>query len=242
MSGLRLKQAAIVLVGLVAAAVMVLLGVWQLNVYTAQSADSAASRAAAPAVPLAQVARAGDAVVDGYGRTVHFSGNYDPALQLLVPVPGQAGRFRVLSGLQQGDGSVVPVVRGVVDGTHAPAAPTGPLEQSGVLLPSEAENTAEVPTGQLASVRLATLAQLWTKPLVNGFVTLSATQARAQGLQPATAALPEGHGRLRNGAYAFQWWIFAAFAVAMAIRMARDLGSKQGYLELVEEGHATDSG
>ena len=38
--------------------------------------------------------------------------------------------------------------------------------------------------------------------------------------------LPEGQGRLRNGAYAIQWWIFAAFAIVMAAKIARDLGER----------------
>jgi hypothetical protein len=29
---------------------------------------------------------------------------------------------------------------------------------------------------------------------------------------------------LRNGAYAVQWWVFAAFAIGMAIKISRDLG------------------
>ena len=40
--------------------------------------------------------------------------------------------------------------------------------------------------------------------------------------------LPTGPRSLRNGAYALQWWVFAAFAVVMAIRMARDQGRRVG--------------
>ena len=39
--------------------------------------------------------------------------------------------------------------------------------------------------------------------------------------------LPEARGRLRNGAYAIQWWLFAGFTLVMAVRMARDLGSRE---------------
>jgi hypothetical protein len=46
--------------------------------------------------------------------------------------------------------------------------------------------------------------------------------AAQQGLEHATIALPDGSGRLRNGAYAVQWWVFAAFTVVMAVRMARE--------------------
>jgi hypothetical protein len=65
--------------------------------------------------------------------------------------------------------------------------------------------------------------------LVAGFVTLTAVDASAQGLAPAPVELPQASGRLRNGAYALQWWVFAAFALALAIRMARDqeLGSDE---------------
>jgi surfeit locus 1 family protein len=131
----------------------------------------------------------------------------------------------VLTGLVQADGSVVPVVRGMVPTLEAaPPPPTGTVSEVGVLLPSE----DDAPSGSsselsIDAVRLPVLAQQWSGQLVGGFVTLSTADAVAQGLTPATLALPEAKGRLRNGAYAFQWWLFAAFALAMAIRMARDL-------------------
>jgi len=52
---------------------------------------------------------------------------------------------------------------------------------------------------------------------------LSAPDAQAQGMTPARLNLPEAQGRLRNAAYAYQWWLFAAFSIAMALRIARDL-------------------
>src|SRR5688572_28865478 len=95
---------------------MILLGYWQSQVYTTQGAEAAAQRAAQPAVPLESVATAGSAVRDGYGRTVVVSGRYLPDRQLLVPLPGATGAYRVLSALELPDGSVLPVVRGVVRG------------------------------------------------------------------------------------------------------------------------------
>ena len=174
------------------------------------------------------MATAGSAVRDGYGRTVVVSGRYLPDRQLLVPLPGATGAYRVLSALELPDGSVLPVVRGVVRGdlvaVEAPPPPATPVTQTGVLLPSE-EAAADVPpTGQLNSVRVPALAQLWPQPLIDGYLTLSAPDAEVQGLEPVPLVLPEGQGRLRNGAYAVQWWIFAAFAVVMAVRIARDLG------------------
>ena len=216
-----LRQVLIIIVGLVVAGLMVVAGLWQLDVYREQGQDQAERRAAQPAVPVASVAQAGEVVVDGYGRQVQVHGSYLPGVQVLVPLEG-ANDFRVVSALRLDDGDVLPVVRGVVAGADAPAAPTTLATSTGVLLPSEEAAAGDLPPGQLSSVRVTTLAQQWPGPLVSGYVTLSAADASAQGLAPATATLPEAKGRLRNGAYALQWWVFAAFALALAVKMARD--------------------
>jgi surfeit locus 1 family protein len=219
----RLKQVLLIVLGLGLAGAMVALGFWQLAVYDAQGAEAAERRASELPVPLGSVARAGESATDGYGRSVAFEGTYDPALQLLVPMEG--GQFRVLTGLRQPDGSLVAVVRGVVSTPNAPAPPRGHVQQVGVLLPTE-EHLPEpdLPGGQIASVRLPALAQLWPGPLVSGYVNLSNADAVSQGLAPAPSQLPEAPGRLRNRAYSVQWWLFAAFTVFMAFRMARDIG------------------
>ena len=219
----RLKQVLLIVLGLGLAGAMVALGFWQLAVYDAQGAEAAERRASELPVPLGAVARAGESATDGYGRSVAFEGTYDPALQLLVPMEGQ--QFRVLTGLRQPDGSLVAVVRGVVSTPNAPAPPRGHVQQVGVLLPTE-EHLPEpdLPGGQIASVRLPALAQLWPGPLVSGYVNLTNADAASQGLAPAPSQLPEAPGRLRNRAYSMQWWLFAAFTVFMGFRMARDIG------------------
>jgi surfeit locus 1 family protein len=219
---LRLRQALTILVGLVLAGVMVLLGLWQLDVYQAQGQAQASRRASQPPVELSAVAQAGAAIADGYGRAVTMTGTYLPDVQVLVPLAAQPGSYRVVSALRLADGDVVPVVRGVVAGEAAPTPPRGNEAENGLLLPSEEAPAGDLPAGQLSSVRIPTLAQQWPGPLVSGFVTLTAADATAQGLAPAPVELPQASGRLRNGAYALQWWVFAAFAVALAIRMARD--------------------
>ncbi|HYI52952.1 MAG TPA: SURF1 family protein [Microlunatus sp.] len=233
-----LKQVGIVVLGCLIAGGMAMLGIWQLQVYTEQGAEASAARAAQPPVPLASVAPAATRVTEGYGLSVRLTGTYDPALQVLVPVDGSrsaAGPLRVVTGLRQSDGSTVAVVRGVVPaGTHAaPAPPEGAVTQVGVLLPSEEAGDALAPLGGsdgrdtvLPSVRVPLLAQTWPGPLVDGFVVLSVDDARLGGLPPAPLSLPEGQGRLRNGAYAAQWWIFGLFAIVMSARIARDLGRR----------------
>lgn len=228
----RLRQAAVGAVGLMLAGAMVLLGLWQFDVYSQQGAAAANRRAAEPPAPLLQAAPAGVAVADGYGRSVSFDGVYDPTLQQLLPM-ADGQHYRVLSALRQGDGTVVPVVRGVVDSAAAPPAPAGSVHQTGILLPSEDSPADRVPEAQAGAVRVALLAQQWPAPLVGGFVTLAAPDAQAQGLTGAAVRLPEGSGRLRNGAYAVQWWLFAAFALVMAVRVARDLGRDAAVAEIV---------
>jgi surfeit locus 1 family protein len=226
----RLKQIAVVLVGCVLASAMLVLGWWQLEVYEAQGVDAAVERAAQLPVPLEDVARAGSAVRDGYGRTVSASGRYLGTQQLLIPVAEQTGVYRVVTALELPDGSVLTVARGMVRGdlvaVEPPAPPAGTLVQTGVLLPSEEAVPGVPPAGQLLSVRVAALAQIWPQPLIDGYLVLSAADAEAQGLEPVPLALPEGRGRLRNGAYAVQWWLFAAFAIGMAAKIARDLGER----------------
>lgn len=219
---IRLRQTLIVLVGLVVAAVMVVLGLWQLDVYHSQGQAVADQRAAAPAVEVGSVARAGQPVPDGYGRTVTFRGTYLPQAQALVPEEDRPGSFRVVTALRLADGDVLPVVRGLTAALTAPPPPSGEQAAAGLLLPSEEAPTGDLPPGQLSSVRLPTLAQTWPGPLVSGFVTLSPEESAAQGLAAAPVVPPEGSGRLRNGAYALQWWVFAAFAVGLAVRAARD--------------------
>ena len=68
------------------------------------------------------------------------------------------------------------------------------------------------------------LAQQWPQQLIPGFVTLGAQDAAAQGLTQASVKLPGGEGSAQNGGYALQWWVFAAFALGMSIKLAHSLG------------------
>ncbi len=220
----RLQQSLILLLAVVLATAMVWLGFWQWRVYAAQGAAASATRAAEPPIALDSAARAGQRVGDGYGRTVTAQGTFEPQTQLLIPQPH--GGFRVLTGLRQADGSVLPVVRGTVDTGPAPAPPSGSVQLSGIFLPSEDVADAAMPDGQIASVRVPQLAQTWQGPLIDGFLTVPPAHSAEAGLGPAPADLPEARGRLRNGAYALQWWVFAAFTLVMAARMARDFGRR----------------
>lgn len=218
-------------IGLVLTAVMLGLGLWQMQSFRDQGRDALIARMHEPAVELIDVAPAGREPGDSYGRTVRVAGTYVPEQQLLIPVPHDPDRFRVLTALQLADGSVVGVVRGVSADPSPPPPPDGEVIQQGVFLPSEAEPEQLLPDGQMGTVRLPQLTQLWPQRLVPGFVNLDSQGATAQGLTAAEVTLPTNAGEARNQGYALQWWIFAAAAIAATIKLSRDAARGTGFMK-----------
>lgn len=219
----RLKQILLVTAGAVVAFVMVLLGLWQMQVFVDSGNRGIADRAAQPPVQLADNMTDGEVTGDVYGKQVIASGTYRPGQELLLPTDGQ---FRVLTALELPDGRVLPVVRGLVaDGGAVPEPPTGPQTETGLLLPGEGDVDG-TPPGTIASVRMPALAQVWPQQLAAGFITLTADESADQGLAVAPVALPEGEGAARNSGYALQWWVFAAFALGMSVRIAHGMGRR----------------
>lgn len=219
----RVLQGLSIAGGTIVAAVMIWLGLWQMQVFTDSGMNTASARAAAPPVELLAHVHPDGTVDDIYARRVTSVGVYLPDQQILVR--GNAGVPRVLSALRLDDGRVLAVVRGRAE--SLPKPPPGRVEISGVFLASEPGAESPAPPGELGSVRLAALAQLWPQQLLPGYVTLGEADARAQGLDPAPITLPSGDGALRNGGYAIQWWVFAAFALGMGIKISHDLGRRR---------------
>ena len=211
------------------------LGLWQMRVFEAKENENAALRAQQPAVPLLEKVTADGTVGDVYGRTVTVTGTYLPAEQVLVL--DADGSVRVLSALQVDDGRVLAVVRGTVTAASStvPPPPAGAVAVIGVFLPSDAADERAVPVGTLASVRLGALAQVWPQQLLPGYVTLSADESRAQGLDPASGGLPTGEGSLQDIGCALQWWVFAAFGAFMTVRFVRALGRRGSLGTLADE-------
>lgn len=221
---LRLQQFGLVVLGLAVATVMIMLGLWQMQVFEDQGTEGAVARMSEPAVELDSVASPGREITEGYGRTVTFVASYDAADQLLVPVEGDPGTYRVLTRALTPEGTLVPVVRGETDAAQAPTPPPGLLDQQGVLLASDASVPDDLPAGQIGSVYLPSLVQRWTEPMVAGYVILPAELATEQGLQPATPDLPSGRGSGQNFGYALQWWVFAAAALGFSLYLVAYIG------------------
>ncbi len=219
---MKAKRAIIIACGVLVALVMAGLGLWQMQVFEDQGRNTAAERARSEPIPLLSQVDGSNDVGDVYGRPVTASGTFLPAQQLLVR--DAIGDPRVLAALRLPDGRVLAVVLGTTSG-QAPVA-RGDAAITGVFLASEA-TPDEVPAlkpGEVAAVRLPELAQRWPQRLLPGYVTLGAEEAATHGLAPAPLNLPSSDGSARNSGYAIQWWVFAAFAIGISIKIARDVG------------------
>ncbi|GAA2866625.1 SURF1 family protein [Streptosporangium fragile] len=207
-----------------------LLGRWQLGVFEESGRPQATLDPAPVAVStLSQPGR--HLTTDAVSRRVTAEGTFDTARQLLVAE--RDGGLWLLTPLDLGDGTSIPVVRGWVPAADDPATavPEGRVTVTGRLQPSEATDSVQrrvrrLPPGQVLTVSSAELINLWpgTK-LRNGFVVATGqSPAPAVAAKPVSVPPPTEPGGLtwRNLAYAAQWWIFGLFAVFMWWHFVRD--------------------
>ncbi|MBB2909845.1 cytochrome oxidase assembly protein ShyY1 [Streptosporangium becharense] len=207
-----------------------LLGRWQLGVFEESGRPHAVLDPAPVAVStLSQPGR--HLTADAVSRQVTAEGTFDAAKQLLVAE--RDGGLWLLTPLDLGDGTQIPVVRGWVPaaGDPATAVPEGRVTVTGRLRPSESTDSVQrrvrqLPPGQVLTVSSAELINLWpgTK-LRNGFVVATAqSPAPVVAARPVNVSPPTESGVLtwRNLAYAAQWWIFGLFAVFMWWHFVRD--------------------
>lgn len=230
---------ALLALALVAAAVMSVLGVWQLDVYRSKTAAATARHAAAAPVEL-QTLFPADAGLPSkaVGRRVTVTGTWGPAAdQILVSRRQNENRdglwvvTPLLLNPTDGTGkapSAVMVIRGWVPSIDAPAArpPAGRVRIVGAVAASEAEDSsAAAAKGRvLPSLRIPTMVHMVKYQLYDAFVVLASADppvADAPEIVPAPSP-PTDHAGLRNVAYAVQWWVFAAFTLFMWGRMVLD--------------------
>jgi cytochrome oxidase assembly protein ShyY1 len=159
-----------------------------------------------------------------------MTGRYDAGGQVLVAgrrLDGVNGWWVVTPLVVDSSGARIAVLRGfVTDGAGTGPAPSlaGPLTVSGTLAPGESSAApGSLPPGQLGSVDLARLVNLWPGELYNAFVFATAESPEASpGVQRVPPPpVPTGL-TWRNAAYALQWWVFGLFAAYMWWRMVRD--------------------
>jgi len=221
------------LVMALAAAIMVLLGTWQLSRYQARSDINARidAAASAPPRPLAEVlappagAKVGPApsAEDAWGM-VSVTGRYDPEYEVVVrarSLNGSSG-FEVVPPLVLADGTAVLVDRGFLAASvgaasaipATPAPPTGEVEVVGRVNRPESRATVPELVGDrltLRGVDPAKIAEMLPYPVYGGYLTLqSQTPPAGEELVPVP---PARQNALLNAGYTAQWGIFAALTL-----------------------------
>jgi cytochrome oxidase assembly protein ShyY1 len=217
---------------LAAAAVMTLLGFWQLSRYEERSEINARIDAAesAPPVPLTDLVPGpapGDVVGpatpgESHWATVTVTGRFDPAHEVLVrnrTVQGRVG-YEVLVPLVLPDGSAVLVDRGWVAPSDAgsaarplaPSPPAGQVTVVGQVRPSEGgARSVNHHQGVLQTTRIdvAALAPHLPYPVYHAYLL------EREPSDPALTPIPVRHENAwLNGGYAVQWWLFALMVLA----------------------------
>jgi cytochrome oxidase assembly protein ShyY1 len=223
----RWIAAALVLLLLVAGAV--LLGRWQWD--RTQTILVAERASASQPIPVQDVfgddsGAFTEVPAEGIGRPVSVTGEYVDGMQTLIvsrELDGEPGVW-VVDGIDLGDGTVSAVLRGwLPDGVSPGAqAPAGEVTVTGILHPDEAFYADAVSEpGTAVSIAHDRLAEQWQATVLPGFVVLSdeePSSAPAPAPVPPTVQTSDVPFPLQNFFYAFQWWIFAGFAVAVYLR------------------------
>ncbi|MEK0155322.1 SURF1 family protein [Arthrobacter oryzae] len=232
---------------IVISGVFVLLSQWQFGRSTQPEAP--VSSGTEESKPLIAVLQPGDffhgSVAD---QMVTAKGSYDPEKQVLVPgrlYDGATGYWvvsafavqdaPVLSGVGASPQTWIPVARGwVADAAEAGAPPSGTIELTGRLLPSEAPLPNTAPErGFATAVSVAELINVWEVSSYPGFV--AATSEVAGGADVGAAAAGSELKPLRIGPqppaqqvnwlnlfYSVEWIVFAGFALFIWWRMVKD--------------------
>jgi surfeit locus 1 family protein len=211
------------------------LGLWQLHVAQDRGAAAAISQSASrPPVPISSyLTPHAEFPADGSGRLVTMTGSYAAPGQVLVAdrrLDGRSGFWVVAPLIAPASGDTLAVVRGFVGtAAEAPAPPAGTVTLTGSLAPGESPSTlGTLPPGQIGAVDLSVLVNRWPGSLYNAFAFATAETVAGQpvGLSAMSRIPPPsptvGGLRLVNAAYAFQWWLFALFALWMWGRMVRE--------------------
>ncbi|MDQ0238148.1 SURF1 family protein [Arthrobacter bambusae] len=178
-------------------------------------------------------------------QMVSAKGSYDPTKQVLVEgrlLAGQKGYWvvtafavdgaPVLHGVGATGKTWIPVARGwVADPAQAGPPPSGTIELTGRLLPSEAPvPNVDAGAGRASAVSVAELINTWDVSSYPGFVAATSevsagkTLALPAQLKPLNipAQPPNQQINWLNLFYSVEWVVFAGFALYIWWRMVAD--------------------
>lgn len=219
------------LFAIVAIGFCLFMGMWQLGVYDDRQADQRAENAEVSAVPLESVWSPGETFTTRQDqRHVTVTGTFRPAAEQIWAThqrdDGSDGVWLVSPVTV--DGAELMVVRGWAPEALAtfPDVPAGSVSFEAVLQPGEESGSGwDATTRTIDGVRIPTLLnelgyeQLWSGFAISTDDSLTAGLARAEVPEPDVSWTAGG----RNLGYGLQWWVFAAFALFMWWRMAREI-------------------
>ncbi|MGE5226285.1 MAG: SURF1 family protein [Planctomycetaceae bacterium] len=229
-----LRRVILLLVAIVVAATCVRLGLWQLSRLHGRRQVNAviAANFAQPPRPLQDLMAHTDPASLGY-RQAEVRGTYDPAHEVILfgrsSAEGRSGN-QVLTPLVMNDGTTILVNRGWVPPqdvttplTGEAAAPTGPVDVSGILFPPDARTPpapGATPSPVVTIVNLEQLSAQMPHPLLPVYLLLQHQQPAQPGPLPEPPPMPV----LDDGphlSYALQWFSFATIALVGYVVLVR---------------------
>ncbi len=216
------------LLGVVALAVCLVGGFWQLGVYEARQGDAVDDARQVESASITDVWSAGQPfTTDLQNLTVTVDGTFGPAdQQLWVDGPGTDGRAWLVAPFQvDGSGASLLVVRGSASSPRSlPAVPEGQQSLEVALQPSTGGGTPLDGDRTTTAVTVASLINELPVRLWSGYGIVTAGVDGPDGLAAVDPPDPDVSWTvgLKNLAYAFQWWVFGAFALFMWWRMATE--------------------
>jgi cytochrome oxidase assembly protein ShyY1 len=226
--------------------VFVLLSQWQFGQSTKSVTPPAATTEELK--PLTAVLKPADFFpASAADQKVSTTGSYDPQKQVLVPgrLHGGEKGYWIVSAFAVADAPVltgagaspqtwIPVARGwVADPAEAVAPPSGVIELTGRLIPSESPlpNTDAGP-GRATAVSVAELINVWEVSSYPGFIAADTEKSGSTDVSAAAggAVQPLNIGpqpaaqkvNLLNIFYAAEWVVFAGFALFIWWRLVKD--------------------
>lgn len=228
------------ILALVLASVFVFLSQWQ---FSQSEGDAPPPPTKTETVrPLTETFKPGEPLYKpDADQRVSVDGSFVSGTQLMIPGRLQDDRegywvvnaFEVTGAPETaGATPVIPVVLGwIADDDAAPPEPdTSTAVVVGRLLPTEAPIAGPIPDGQVASLSVAHLVNLWDRPSYSGFVTASDISVQGE-----SADVPAGVERVVVGPqpqetplnwlnifYAIEWFVFAGFAFFLWWRLVAD--------------------
>ncbi|MEH3077752.1 MAG: SURF1 family protein [Quadrisphaera sp.] len=229
-TALRPANLGLLLLMVAAAVVFSLLGEWQLG----RSQQHARVSPTETVVPIGDVLQpAADFTGHADHQRVSVSGTWaDLPLEEVPdrPLDGRGGTWVVAALQESTTGGLLPVLLGWQPAGQAPPeAPTGAAQLTGRLMASE-QPTGVAADGQLRALSSGDLVNVWPGRLYTGYLVADAGAVAASatsggqpgGLTPVPSEAPVARLDPQNLSYAFQWWLFAAFALVMWVKIVKD--------------------